>query len=1206
MEDPSEVTEECSSLPTKANSSFDELTLKLLPVELITSDIPPKIIEFTPETLENTPKNINTSISEKGNSNSAEKEDSAECGENSENVPLVLTNLGTFNSKKSINSQFDKDHSNKNSSLCDSDCVRSEDKSLKDKTDLKTKEDARLSSEHSSVVDKNSENLNKNNEDKYSTDDSEEEDLLQITDETPDKDQDESISDFLNSALSALSEELAKDLLNGFHVNGSSQEQVNTLAQIFHAVCHSPAPIKDSASTSEEKQEDSPENVHVVNEVKPDNTENVSTNVKQKRKLPPLLRRLSENSFYAPKILENLEEKDKSHDQILHALGRLLGISPNVTNEEEKLVDASESLPKLRKKSKDEQKERLGCTERNLTSDEKHCEHFRKGSAFVVKDLLNKALFETIQDDSELNSEAFNECCEYEQLKKDCVALVRELMKKADKLTKIDNEKAAGSNNSSPSSKTDNTVHLELNPESATSINVPIESIKEVSGESTPVGDDSLDCILENANDKLKSADNSENAALTKETNESVITEETKDINKPEENQPEQNQPDNPIPIIDITNTVKSKPNRINQLSRTNSEESPKSNIRKLGREFGSHETLSGITVRRPSLLTKNGKLSALNRSFIKLSDTQSNNPSRSSSVSESSGISTPKKGAGTVKRPVHKRSEIVEAVTQRLYNKRKMKQEEEKLSALEAAKMFSAKMRLQDLTQRALRASKRKVHVDTQTEDQSTIRMKEKATDVQDIAKVNMVVKDVFVEALASTQNIGITCQIQNSSQSLKLTGTSSTQTDEQIKPNQAVSFTKYLQNPPIRLHPYSQPIYTSSVNINVQHNHSHVKEMHSDDSLEECGGNNVHFSTPDLISNHNSLEQVNDSSKSTNDSENVDSLRPDKDKNDFTVNEYFATNKEEYCVAKSSFVQPSKKNLTNVTQPVVRTSETCSNDPLTECCKPLRIDSFPQPEIAHPIRTFEGCQQIKSMKTGIQCNYKQKGTCKNCVSPYSTDNEDTEEDCCSSHNKKVRFVNQKQKDMLAVVTNFLDEASSLLFKLNSVAKQAEIRERQQKYILPRMQVLREGKDCYVQTNSSLHDASSQTCVQEENMSSQTPDWSKTNNIVTKEENAKPGQDIKVDKEDKEEEDSDSDYLNVQTTSTDWKFCSGDFNSLDTIRSTSDYGSLPRGHKNRKNHYSPRAYMQHLIAMRRKIVEDSRNDILANDYLRLPSPELF
>lgn len=825
-------------------------------------------------------------------------------------------------------------------------------------------------------------------------------------------------------------------------------------------------------------------------------------------------------------ILEENDHKELDHSLPIELLNKIL---PNLI---QTVLEESRSLKP--EESQQLKSETCAFVNKLLKAEEEHISKpeieevkSQKETLVLVNDLLEKT--------SPLSVDEHKTEDDIDQIKKDTLALVGDLLTKVDRITKTIHTK---------SSKDPEKELTEQEQESQHFLPV-IDDIKEVSTESSPV-DSQKDFVKENKDQEADS-------------------------------QPVQEQIDQSIPVIDINN-VKSQ--KTPQLNRTNSVELP--TIKKLGKEFGSHETLPVTFRKSPFVFTKTGKLAAINRSFIKSSNI-SNNPSRSGSISESSGVSTPKKSVGITKRVSH-RSEIVAAVTQRLYSKRKQKEGEK----MQEGPKFNARIRLQDITQRALRASKRRSHVETQTEEPCTVRMKEKATDVQDIALANLEVRDAEINAVAQMHAVGVNCQIQTSNSSIKLTGTSSTQTEEH-KQNQ-VSFKKYLQDPPLRILPYSQPIYTSSVNINVRHNYSHKDEL-SDDSLDENCVQTVQFSTPDLISNHNSLEQVNVQAKPqvcvTTQTEKKSILHADINKENFVLNECFATKKAEYCMADTSFVLPlAKQTLTDISIPVARASSVCCLNEFSECCKPLRV-KYQKPDPIRPIISFERCHNVKSTKTPIhQSPFRTPSPLFE--EQYSTGDE-SEEECCSSTHKKVRFAPSKHKDILDVVTNFLDEASNLLFKLNHVANkvdQSKVTRSTYQQQIPRMK-----KECYVQTLASNHDASSQTPQKDDIFQN----WSQ------------PTISCSTQTKSIQNEDSDSDYMNMQTTSTDWKYCpTQEYSSLDTIRSTSDYGSMSRPKTSRKNHYSPKAYMKQLIEMRKKIIEDSRNDILGNEFLRLPSPEIF
>lgn len=710
------------------------------------------------------------------------------------------------------------------------------------------------------------------------------------------------------------------------------------------------------------------------------------------------------------------------------------------------------------------------------------------------------------------------------------------------------------------------------------------------------------------------------------------------------------------IPVIDVTSSVKPRQLKPTRLNRTYSVDFPRSIIGKLRKDFGSHETLPNASKSSMSTLNKPGKQSTTRVSTENLTKPAKSvevpgkpvdTSSRSGSISESSGKSTPKQN-GT--RKTHRR-EVVAAVTQRLYSQQARKKENSKLLVEEKpvttdlsilprqTLCSSARMRLQELTQRALRASKRKVHSETQTEQLSTVRLKEKSTDVQDIEVALLEMKHATVEATVDVQTIGVNCHVENYNQTLKLTRSCSSQTEEQHKA-QSVSFTKYLQNPPLAIHSYSQPIYTSSVNINVSHNYPFQREEVSDDSLEDCSRHNVQYSTPDLISNHNSLEQ-NCVQKPLTKSESVDEKHASVDKfpEKFYVNEYFATDSTEYCFADTTLVPPIDETVNNVSVPVVRAAEIRKINEFSETCLPFRTCEI---KFVKPVQTFETfkpvkpkCYLAKTNSKKLKSIIKPKNNLTTATTAADCSTEESDTDSSMSLNKRVRFSPQvRRRDMIGVLQNFMDEASSLMYKLNSVARKVEqaedLRNRRTFHAKQTQSACYEQdrKECYVQTYLPLHDAASQTSPAREeygepssllDLSDSELSESKWERIV-KSSCDKLEQCIRL-AEHKSREDErrrfhagsmfDSECLHKFpqpfSSDTDWKYNSSpnDYSSLETTHSASDYGSLPRRdgqfRKSPYKNYSPKAYMKQLVALRKQIVETSRNDLL--DELRVPLP---
>ncbi|XP_050294935.1 uncharacterized protein LOC126735081 isoform X2 [Anthonomus grandis grandis] len=213
------------------------------------------------------------------------------------------------------------------------------------------------------------------------------------------------------------------------------------------------------------------------------------------------------------------------------------------------------------------------------------------------------------------------------------------------------------------------------------------------------------------------------------------------------------------------------------------------------------------------------------------------------------------------IKTKTKPRAQIVAAVTSRLYskvNKKDIGTSTENLAvvAKEAPKELSicsnARNRLRDLTHRALKAHRSK-NEETQTDLFPVLRVKEIGTDCADLELQQGQVKDASTLHDLEFKDAQVGCTLLNQfiegtlKNLLVLTKSCGIQTIAEDKPTSSVSFTKYLTG--------SSPIFSEAVNINISHNYigGDRNGSFSDDSLE----NRVPLHTPDLISNHNSLEQ-------------------------------------------------------------------------------------------------------------------------------------------------------------------------------------------------------------------------------------------------------------------------------------------------------------------------------------------------------------
>ncbi|KAK9877506.1 hypothetical protein WA026_018615 [Henosepilachna vigintioctopunctata] len=239
-------------------------------------------------------------------------------------------------------------------------------------------------------------------------------------------------------------------------------------------------------------------------------------------------------------------------------------------------------------------------------------------------------------------------------------------------------------------------------------------------------------------------------------------------------------------------------------------------------------------------------------------------------------------------------RSDIVANVTRRLYLQSKNKDAGTDMEGFEEVKSeipnelkicSNARLRLKEITQKALRAHRFK-QAETQT-DTVVLRVKEISTDVQDLKLHIPEVRNVDTETSPQEMvdvsvgcslldnstcfegnkfmKVSKTCAVQCSDDMLPPKENASASPAREVSPSR-VSFTKYLQRSFQPIQPniecvnpsISNPIYANSVHINVSHHYLNGKRVNSlsDDSLEEQSASNMLFPTPDLISNHNSLD--------------------------------------------------------------------------------------------------------------------------------------------------------------------------------------------------------------------------------------------------------------------------------------------------------------------------------------------------------------
>uniref|UniRef100_A0A6P7FR94 Uncharacterized protein LOC114330371 n=1 Tax=Diabrotica virgifera virgifera TaxID=50390 RepID=A0A6P7FR94_DIAVI len=279
-------------------------------------------------------------------------------------------------------------------------------------------------------------------------------------------------------------------------------------------------------------------------------------------------------------------------------------------------------------------------------------------------------------------------------------------------------------------------------------------------------------------------------------------------------------------------------------------------------------------TSRRSSLRTE-----SLHKSVSSLSRTSSKRQSLRAMSSENlSKRSESKFGVSSKASP---RSQVVAAVTSRLYNKVKKKEvatdtddiNTYNLSVFPKELLISenARARLRNITRRALRANRIK-NQDMQTDLIPIKRMKEISTNTSDLKVVVEELKHVATmtsqinnrDACVDSSDL-VDVTESEAVKSLLITRSCGTQFNKEDsqrkqvvvpKPSTLVSFTKYLKE---GKDVSTDAIYTNVVNINISNNYLQGnKATHSvsSESLDNFEAQSSYMVTPDLLSNHPPLE--------------------------------------------------------------------------------------------------------------------------------------------------------------------------------------------------------------------------------------------------------------------------------------------------------------------------------------------------------------
>ncbi|KAJ8925404.1 hypothetical protein NQ315_009236 [Exocentrus adspersus] len=436
---------------------------------------------------------------------------------------------------------------------------------------------------------------------------------------------------------------------------------------------------------------------------------------------------------------------------------------------------------------------------------------------------------------------------------------------------------------------------------------------------------------------------------------------------------------------------------------------------------------------------------------------------------------------------PFKPRSQIVAAVTSRLYSKVNRKEVATSTDDLGTQKTNppkelsicrNARSRLRDITRKALRAYRQKSE-ETQTDSLPVLRVKEISTDVNDLKTSLEEVKDAQTEpVMAETKDACVNCTFidnfsddDTKSKNISFTRSCGTQSSPELNDgtkaarcaSNPLSFTKYL-DPKYEISDVlpNTPIYTRTVNINISHNYINGSSSNgsvSEDSIED-NAQNVCLPTPDLISNHNSLEQqavVETVVKPCSvDVEKVNYANMTEVDDYFTINEDAVpppNNKKKCTVATCTVIPMCNEKVESVKIEKVQAPEVCVTNRLEEgFCEPL--PKF-KPDMAKP-----KIVETKYFKCDDCIKLEEPLVLKSIVKHPPTNNEPDPDNSSSSeedvgfgsdipdsldyhmaNTKKVKFNRrttkrtQEKGRMLNAMSEFLEEATSLMNNLTMAA---------------------------------------------------------------------------------------------------------------------------------------------------------------------------
>lgn len=693
------------------------------------------------------------------------------------------------------------------------------------------------------------------------------------------------------------------------------------------------------------------------------------------------------------------------------------------------------------------------------------------------------------------------------------------------------------------------------------------------------------------------------------------------------------------VPVIEVSNTVKK--NKVTKLRRTFSVDHNvlKSETSKM---YGSNDSISAKSPPSEDSVTSSpksrGSITSSQTLLRRRSLTKNTPPlpkavtkrNLESSKNVEKAVSTEnlhlKTTAGTSKKlPARPRSQIVAAVTSRLYSKLRKHEVatdthdislQQEPGPKELAICSNARFQLRELSRRALRAHRSKTE-ETQTEGLPIAIVKEKATDVGDLQLSLEEVKEAStMSETVSTKDVGIDCCFKESESTSMISCGTQCEVEE-VKFPHPISFTKYLRD----FHELSNtPIYANSLNINISNNYMEGKKVNissSEDSFEDPNPSNDGLPTPDLISNHNSLEQHHlvSGESSTKLARNLLKVLYEtvvEVEDQFRSAEIVSGDVQRFQNARAGFVpkdcsrQEAIVNFSSTFATEIQTQYSSED----EHCSPLprfqpntaRCDS-----IGYEDKKFEDCAIEKEplvLKSIVKDNLSRP--------QFSSSEEDLKfktdvMDSLEYHmvNKKVKFSEKagQEKRMIKAMSEFLEEATQLMSKIdrcnndshdsnyeievtmNNVLDQKRGTRKSKKKKVSRSSV--EKRDSSIQTFSPFRSESSTQCETEyvipiNKYESLLEDTCRRLEEKIQRIPASPPRDHHSLNEymlEQDENPSDLDDSSLESNAI----------------AFSDYGSLPRRrHKRyRRPACSPSAFLKQLTNMRRQVIRTSREDLM-------------